>query len=296
MTRRALLLALVLALLPSCREADAGVRDAPVVGPAASVTASGDTSARPASLDKPVEGGGDDRYRGMATIERFLIDRWEAHLVACEPGKAPVRHAHDQRLLEGVRYEARSERGVFPQAYISKVEAESACVNAGKRLCSRREWQRACRGDKGAVYPYGMVGEPGRCNTDKPHLLTLRFGADARRWTYARFNDPSLSREPGFLARAGEYERCIGESGVADLVGNLHEWVSDVADRGFKARIDAEGVPRSFQYWSSGNGVFMGGFYSTHGELGAGCTFTTVAHDVGYHDYSTGFRCCADVP
>jgi len=41
-----------------------------------------------------------------------------------------------------------------------------------------------------------------------------------------------------------------------------------------------------------GNGIFMGGFYSTTGELGPGCLFTTVAHDAGYHDYSTGFRCC----
>jgi formylglycine-generating enzyme len=38
----------------------------------------------------------------------------------------------------------------------------------------------------------------------------------------------------------------------------------------------------------------MGGFYSTHGELGPGCTFTTIAHEPRYHDYSTGFRCCAD--
>ena len=77
-------------------------------------------------------------------------------------------------------------------------------------------------------------------------------------------------------------------------MGNLHEWVSDTADSAFEARLRGEGVARSFQYWSPGNGVFMGGFYSTGGELGPGCSFTTIAHEPRYHDYSTGFRCCAD--
>ena len=27
---------------------------------------------------------------------------------------------------------------------------------------------------------------------------------------------------------------------------------------------------------------------------GEGCDYRTTAHDFGYHDYSTGFRCCSD--
>lgn len=29
---------------------------------------------------------------------------------------------------------------------------------------------------------------------------------------------------------------------------------------------------------------------------GAGCLYATTAHDVSHADYSTGFRCCADLP
>jgi formylglycine-generating enzyme required for sulfatase activity len=193
-----------------------------------------------------------------------------------------------------VTYEARSAAGVFPQAYVSRDEAQRACENAKKRLCSRTEWQRACRGPRGTVYPYGDRPEPGRCTTDKAHLLTRFFGADPWRWTYADFNDPALDRARGFLARAGEHAGCASDAGAYDLVGNLHEWVSDRVDGALIARLDAEQSPRAYQPWRSGNGVFMGGFFSTHGEHGAGCGFTTVAHEPAYHDYSTGFRCCAE--
>lgn len=232
----------------------------------------------------------------MVTIEGegFCIDRYEAHLIARGPGGEPARHPHHQRPEEGVVYEARSEAGVFPQAYINRIESQAACAHAGKRLCSRAEWQRACRGARGANYPYGDRLLPNRCNMDKPHLLTLRFGADPRRWRYQDFNDPALAATPGFLARTGEHAACVSEDGAHDLVGNVHEWVSDTADRAFVTRMETEGVSRAYQPWTPGNAVFMGGFFSTREEHGPGCRFTTVAHDARYHDYSTGFRCCAD--
>jgi formylglycine-generating enzyme len=192
-----------------------------------------------------------------------------------------------------VRYEARSEAGVFPQGYISRVEADAACHNAGKRLCSMSEWRKACEGRHETIYPYGPNALAGRCNSGKAHLLQMRFGPDARRWKYdENFNDPTLDAEPGFLAKTGDYEGCASEAGVLDLVGNLHEWVSDTVDQGFIDKVQAEDVQRSHQPWREGNGVFLGGFFSTTTELGPGCKYITYAHEPSYHDYSTGFRCC----
>jgi sulfatase modifying factor 1 len=303
--RRALLVACFAAPLAACAETDGAARDgeAPARSAAPALPESGDTGSGPALAALPVlavipapVAETPACPAGMARIERFCIDRYEAHLVARGPGGELRSHPHFQRPEEGVIYEARSEPGALPQAYVSRIESQAACANAEKRLCSRREWQRACKGELGTTYPYGPRWEPGRCNAEKPHLLTLRFGADPRRWAYAQFNDPVLSQEPGFLARSGEHAGCAGDAGVYDLVGNLHEWVSDTADAALKARLDTDGVSRSFQYWNPGNGVFMGGFYSTHAELGPGCSFTTIAHEPSYHDYSTGFRCCADAP
>ena len=55
------------------------------------------------------------------------------------------------------------------------------------------------------------------------------------------------------------------------MVGNLHEWVDDP------------------------DGTFQGGYYLDTHQHGDGCNYRTPAHDIYYHDYSTGFRCCADV-
>jgi sulfatase modifying factor 1 len=179
------------------------------------------------------------------------------------------------------------------------VEAAAACESAGKRLCSMREWRRACEGPRGWHWPYGAEGVAGRCNHTKEHLLSLRYGPDARRWTYEeQFNDPSLDVTPGFLAKTGAYAGCVTPDGVYDLVGNLHEWVRDMVDAELVEKLQAEEVERRTQPWKEGNGVFMGGFFSTADQHGPGCTFTTIAHEPSYHDYSIGFRCCApaDLP
>jgi formylglycine-generating enzyme len=230
---------------------------------------------------------------GMARVGRFCIDRWEARLVRRGDAGEVVSLSPTERPPEDGDYEAWSEPGVFPQAYISRVESARACKSAGKRLCSMAEWHRACEGKKGQRYPYGGQWQAKKCNSEKPHLLTLRFGADARHWRYEDFNDPSLDKEPGFLEKTGVFDQCGGDFGVYDLVGNLHEWVSDTVDDALLGQMDSEDITRNRQPSHTGNGVFLGGFFSTHTELGPGCTFTTVAHEPTYHDYSTGFRCCA---
>ena len=230
----------------------------------------------------------------MAQVGRFCVDRYEAHLATLTAeGEAQV-FSHTQRPRPGARYEARSAPGVFPQAYINRNEAKAACKNAGKRLCSMVEWRRACQGSRWMTYPYGSRRQEGSCNTGKPHLLQQRFGSDPRLWKYdEHFNSPQLNEEPGFLAKAGAYETCTGDTGLYDMVGNLHEWVSDTVDDALIERLAEEDVSRHKQPWREGNGVFMGGFFSTTGELGPGCKYVTVAHEPAYHDYSTGFRCCA---
>ncbi|TKD12563.1 formylglycine-generating enzyme family protein [Polyangium fumosum] len=230
----------------------------------------------------------------MIKSGRACVDRWEAHLATKTVDGVVTPWPHYDRPEKGTFYLAMSGAGFYPQAYISRVEAAEACAHAGKRLCSRAEWTRACKGGKGYRYPYGNKGQRGACNTGKLHLLEKFYGRSRGAWTYEVFNDPKLDREPGFLAKSGEYETCGSDEGAFDMVGNLHEWVSDAVGSDIEDVLLRDEVERKKQPWRVGNGIFMGGFFSTTLEHGPGCAFTTIAHEPTYHDYSTGFRCCMD--
>ena len=87
-------------------------------------------------------------------------------------------------------------------------------------------------------------------------------------------NDPRINEAPNTVALTGSFTHCRNAFGVFDMVGNLHEWISDVHD--------------------GTRGTFRGGYYQDTHLNGDGCTYRTTAHDVSYHDYSTGFRCCTN--
>jgi hypothetical protein len=214
---------------------------------------------------------------GMAQVGSICIDRWEAYVV--ELDDAGAEHPHSPYdVVDGLSVRAKTRGGVVPQGYISQLQATQACAAAGKRLCSGGEFRQACEGpDAGNLYPYGgQTRIPGDCNADKGSPVPILFGSDAASWTYADFNDPRLNQVDGGLAPTGSYPHCESPYGIFDCVGNLHEWGSDPAD-------------------SNGHGRFRGGFYGDATYNGPGCLYVTSAHELAYHDYSTGFRCCADV-
>ena len=230
----------------------------------------------------------------MAFTAGICMDRYEARLLERGDDGSLAPFPPFARPKQGV-FVAESRAGVRPQAYISQVEAASACQNAGKRLCGASEWYRACRGEHDTVYPYGAKYVRGRCNVGKPHLLSILHGSDPNAWSYDKaFNDPELDRRPGFLAETGEYSGCVTSAGVFDLVGNLHEWVADRVDNSIAQKLQIKAGIRARLGRNRGKGIFMGGFFSTTNEHGDGCDFVTMAHEPRYHDYSTGFRCCKD--
>jgi formylglycine-generating enzyme required for sulfatase activity len=212
----------------------------------------------------------------MARVDAFCIDRWEAHVVEVDAnGRERARSPYAP--IEGARVRAKSAPGVVPQAYSSMLDASRACGEAGKRLCKAAEFVRACRGpDAGAWYPYGgRQYNRGICNEGKGSQVVVMFGANPFKWTYAHFNDSRLNQIPNTLATTGAYPRCVSPEGVFDMVGNLHEWVDEPPDR-------------------NNHGRFLGGSYGEAEANGPGCLYVTSAHEVTYHDYSTGFRCCRE--
>lgn len=206
---------------------------------------------------------------GMANIDRsFCIDVFEAALVEILPNGDERSHSPFEPLARGENVRAVSSKGVYPQGYISGVQAKLACEHSGKRLCRASEWKHACMGTKKKTYGYGEHREPKRCNDSGRSPVVSLFGHHA--YSRENMNDSLLNQLEGTLDKTGSRTRCTNDFGVYDMVGNLHEWVDDQ------------------------HGTFAGGYYQDVTQNGDGCGYTTTAHDFGYHDYSTGFRCCAE--
>jgi len=212
----------------------------------------------------------------MASIgDRFCVDKYEASLVEMLDN-GDERAWSPYQSVEGHVVRAVSDPGVVPQAYVSEVQAIEACSLSGKRLCRPAEWRKACMGPEPTTYGYGQDNEPGRCNDSGRSPVAALYGAtsdlgDRAQWNWDHMNDPALNQLDNTVAKTGSHDRCTNGYGVYDMVGNLHEWVADP------------------------NGTFQGGYYQDTHINGDGCSYKTMAHEAAYHDYSTGFRCCADV-
>ena len=215
---------------------------------------------------------------GMARVENYCIDRFEASLMEVREGGALLYwspyHNPGTRRVRAVSLAA-----AVPQGYISGDQAKAACENSGKRLCSDAEWQRACRGPQNTLYPYGpdrypvgsTPGDP-PCNEARAkHPALELFPDDPHPFTH--LENACINQLEKSLARSGSFSKCASAEGVYDLMGNLHEWTL--------------GGTRN---------VFRGGFYVDTRRNGNGCSYVTTAHKSHYWDYSTGFRCCADLP
>lgn len=231
--------------------------------------------------------------RLMVRIGDFCIDRFEAYVMELDDGKETPHlhsvHPKGESLVAKVAFNA------YPQGSINKIQAERACRNAGKRLCTLAEWKMACMGPEGSKYPYGDVEEKDRCNTRKTHLVTQFYGADPMKWGDG-MNDPLLNLMKGYLMKGGDSPGCVSGYGVYDMVGNLHEWVSDLVTESMAGPGGAKETKGNTPLLrvEPGNGIFMGGFFSTGTQNGEGCHYSTMAHGIQHYDYSTGFRCCAE--
>ncbi len=158
-----------------------------------------------------------------------------------------------------------------PNGYLTGLVAESACTNAGKRLCTLPEFVLACRGQDDTQFPYGDTYLDGVCNVNRDvhPAATLHDNASIGhldpRLNRVRVNGETLLRETGSTPSC---KSRWGNDAIYDLVGNLDEWV------------DEEG------------GAFAGGFYAR--STRNGCDAVITAHPKSYLDYSTGVRCCKD--
>jgi serine/threonine-protein kinase len=208
----------------------------------------------------------------MIILDAYFIDQYEvttiqyAECVAADGCENPSRTNSATRES----YFANPEFDNYPVIFVTWSDAAAYCAWAGKRLPSEAEWEKAARGSEVKAYPWGD-GDPA-CKLANS------------------FNNPDGSACTGDTSAVGSYPEGNSEYGVADMTGNVWEWVADWYSGTYYAESPAVNPPGPE---GSSNKVLRGGGWSSKWPqlLTGNRTF-----DPNFHSSNDlGFRCAVSV-
>ena len=167
----------------------------------------------------------------ISSVKEFYIDKFEVPFFEFKK--------FDKTL------EIPKDKGAHPVSEISYFDAEAYCKSLGKRLPTATEWERAAGGDGGRKYPWGNEFSTDKANTAESNI--------------------------GSTVPVGSFKSGQSVYGVANMSGNVFEWVNAWAGPDKKYRLQ------------------MGGSYFDSSEKSTvSSTLQSIPDDT--HPYS-GFRC-----
>ena len=167
-------------------------------------------------------------------IGRYPVTVHEYQLFVDDGGPSPDNW--DRQLL----------RPSCPVVNVSWFEAKAYTNWAGVRLPSEAEWERAAQGGEGRGYPWG---------NEQPDRNRANYG------------ETNLGR----VSPVGLFPRGSTPDGIADLAGNVLEWVDGRCDDSEQTCVVRGG------YWRSGAGFL--------------CVSSRTRYEPAERDRDLGFRC-----
>ncbi len=171
----------------------------------------------------------DERPEQSIYLDRFEIDQFEVtncqyqRFVQATARQAPPYWTGDQFP---------AGQADFAVAGVTWDEASAYCQWAGKRLPTEAEWEKACRGVDGRIYPWGNEWQTGQGNTDLlagsyefPDVPGSAPSPQDNAWGFLEAT-PGVPGSRGLMP-VGSYLSSASPYGVMDMVGNVSEWVAD---------------------------------------------------------------------
>jgi len=102
-----------------------------------------------------------------------------------------------------------------PVTQVSWEDAAAYCAWAGGQLPTEAQWEKACRGIDGRMWPWGNTYDGNR-------LSLCEAQCPIERWKDDRYDDGYA-----FTAPVGSFPDGVSPYGALDMAGNLWEWVAD---------------------------------------------------------------------
>lgn len=200
-------------------------------------------------------------------LDSFWMDRYEvsnAQYARCVAESACVRPVETSTINHASYYE-NPMFAQYPVVYVSWHDAAAYCAWAGKRLPTEAEWEKAARGVRGLLHPWGE-GYP-TCRLANYH--------------------PCL----GAVTAPGNSPAGVSSYGVMDMAGNVAEWVNDRYSASYYSVSPENNPPGSMQ---GEQRVLRGGhwdsaFWEVQSTRRSGADSTLVWDRIG-------FRCASSAP
>lgn len=193
----------------------------------------------------------DERPERKVHLKGFYIDKYEVtnyEYRKCVE-KGVCKKPRDTIFYDDLRY------GNYPVVFVTYYDAVTYCRWKNKRLPKEAEWEKACRGPQGNIFPFG--------------------------------NDFSKVREKCNVEGKGfspvdSFPECVSCYGVFNLSGNVWEWVEGWYDAYPGSNFKTEEFGKKY-------GILRGGSWN-HIDWASRCSNRLYLKKDKYWEYA-GFRC-----
>ena len=163
----------------------------------------------------------------MVFLDSYLIDKYEVSnkqfgdFMRAKGYPAPA-YWDDPRLNKPEQ----------PVAGVNWEDAKTFCEYRGKRLPTEAEWEKAARGPKASLYPWGNEFDPAKANYGRKHEATMPVDS---------------------------YPESVSYYGVYNMAGNVFEWVADWYDPRYYGRLETMVNPTgpAKAIWIGGTGTYV---------------------------------------
>ena len=140
------------------------------------------------------------RFLAAYLIERYPVTNAEYAAFVQETEHPPPPHWKNGTFAP--------EDANLPVVHVSWHDSNSYAQWAGKRLPTEAEWEKACRGPDGRIYPWGNVFVPDESESTETPAGTLQILTAS-------------------LMPIGVRPATVSPYGVGDAAGNVWEWTAD---------------------------------------------------------------------
>ena len=140
------------------------------------------------------------RFLDAYLIEQYPVTNAEYTVFVQETNHPPPPHWRNGNFAP--------EDANLPVVHVSWHDSNAYAQWAGKRLPTEAEWEKACRGPDGRIYPWGNVFVPDESESPETSAETLQILTAS-------------------LTPVGVRPATVSPYGVGDAAGNVWEWTAD---------------------------------------------------------------------